>query len=178
MTKKTPNKDKTKQTEQTHFARSLETRQATTVENKEKFLKIYLSRKGNVSGACKATKIGRATFYEWLEKDKEFAKKMHEVKGKLFDKVKSHLMKRIFSNYGITKDGVKVKLLADLKAITYFLDRYGAAEFDWGPNVKAELSGNVNATFIDEFDGKTIAEIRLVRQEITESLNLISGKDG
>jgi hypothetical protein len=45
---------------------------AQAVQLKEKFLEAF-RRHGNVSWACRETKVGRRTVYDWREKDEQFA---------------------------------------------------------------------------------------------------------
>ena len=50
---------------------------------------------GVVTTACKQVGIGRATFYEWLEKDPKFAKEVAEIQNVALDFAESQLHKQI-----------------------------------------------------------------------------------
>jgi hypothetical protein len=50
---------------------------------------------GVVTTACKQVGLGRSTFYEWLEKDPEFAKKVTDLQNVVLDFAESQLHKQI-----------------------------------------------------------------------------------
>ena len=62
---------------------------------KKKLLNILDKNKGNISNACEAVKISRNTFYQWKERDSDFAEKVVEIENKVGDLVESRLLKNI-----------------------------------------------------------------------------------
>lgn len=51
------------------------------VEAKKNFLQVYANTP-IISASCKTVGISRETFYNWIKKDKEFAKKIEEINKK------------------------------------------------------------------------------------------------
>ena len=68
----------------------------TLLDKKEKFLRILEQKNFNVTSACKATNIGRRTYYNWLE-DEEFNQSIEDLKETEIDTVESELHKLIKS---------------------------------------------------------------------------------
>jgi predicted DNA-binding transcriptional regulator AlpA len=66
-----------------------------TKKNKETFLKVFDDKGANISNTCKSIGISRATFYDWIKKDKKFANQIEEIKENLIDYVESQLMENI-----------------------------------------------------------------------------------
>lgn len=67
-------------------------------KNKAKLLEILAENGGNIWGACREIDIAPKTFYEWKEKDKDFAEKYEELKKLQFDFVESKLFDLIDMN--------------------------------------------------------------------------------
>ena len=63
--------------------------------NKEKILEALESNMGIVTGACKKVGISTKTFYQWLKKDTEFARKVDEIEWGQRYYVESKLMRKI-----------------------------------------------------------------------------------
>jgi hypothetical protein len=64
--------------------------------NKKEALLAALEKSlGVVTTACKQLEIGRATYYRWLEEDKDFAKKAKELQDVALDFVESKLFEQI-----------------------------------------------------------------------------------
>jgi len=59
----------------------------TDTTKKQKFLEAYKASKCNISKASEAINICRSTFYDWQEKDPDFAKQCHEIEESLTDKI-------------------------------------------------------------------------------------------
>jgi len=70
-----------------------EKRTKRTVNKKELFLKKLLLSLGNVSRACKLSKTGRTTFYEWKE-DSEFLCAYNDVLEEVVEMAESELFRR------------------------------------------------------------------------------------
>lgn len=68
---------------------------ATTKKNKANFLKALRAKAGHVSDACEASKVGRATFYEWLKNDADFNDSYHNAKEDLLDFVEGKILQLI-----------------------------------------------------------------------------------
>lgn len=59
-------------------------------------LLIALQKKsGNISEACKAANLGRATYYRWLNNDPEFAQACQDIKESIIDLAESQLYQEI-----------------------------------------------------------------------------------
>lgn len=65
---------------------------------KEELLKALEKSLGVVTTACKMARVGRTTFYEWLEKDSDFKKVVDDIKNVALDYAESKL-------YELIKDG-------------------------------------------------------------------------
>jgi len=66
-----------------------------TDSNKLKILRALKKHKGLVTTACQSAKVGRTTYYEWLEKDPEFKAKVDEIIESEIDNVESKLFNMI-----------------------------------------------------------------------------------
>ena len=64
----------------------------TTAEKKEAFLKTLAEKRGLIWMTCEELHIQPKTYYRWMEKDAEFAKKVQEVKDGVNDFVVGKLM--------------------------------------------------------------------------------------
>jgi len=62
---------------------------------KEKFLETYENSFGFVNLACKNAKIGRTTYYRWLDEDNEFRQKCKDIEEATIDYVESKLLSQI-----------------------------------------------------------------------------------
>lgn len=73
-------------------------RAVTQIEHlkKEKFVSAYSQDeiRGNVSLACDIAEIARGTYYNWLEKDKNFRTKIKEAKLRMMDDMEQVLIAR------------------------------------------------------------------------------------
>ena len=78
MPKKTQNKDS-------------KSTNSTTSDKKEKFLNILEKNSGNISASCRKANIGRQTYYQWKEADKDFANACKDVEEGLLDFAESQL---------------------------------------------------------------------------------------
>ena len=92
-------------------------------EVKEKFLELY-AVSFNVSEVCKKVGICRDTFYSWLKKDEEFARKVKEVEESVIDAVENSLIKKAIEG--------------DVKAQIYFL-KTKARSRGWGAEEEVSL---------------------------------------
>lgn len=73
------------------------TQERTTNLKKEKFIKAFIDNNFNISKACEVAGIYRRTYYDWIEKDKEFENKVEEAQEKLIDMVESALQDKILT---------------------------------------------------------------------------------
>ena len=62
-----------------------------TISDKKRFLEIFEKKDAHISKACKAAKVGRQTYYDWLE-DEEFKQSVDDVKESLKDDTESYLL--------------------------------------------------------------------------------------
>jgi hypothetical protein len=62
---------------------------------KDAMLQALEKTLGVVTSACKQVGIGRTTFYDWLNNDKEFAKQVEEIQNVALDFAESQLHKQI-----------------------------------------------------------------------------------
>lgn len=75
---------------------------------KELFIKSFLANGFNISKACEESKVGRTTYYDWMDNDKEFADAIEEAQEKLIDSVEDAL-------YGKILDGDTTSIIFFLK---------------------------------------------------------------
>lgn len=68
------------------------------INEKDRFIKIYNQKGCNIRKTCKALNIDRGTYYNWIEKDKEFGVKCKEQKEALIDDTEDKLMEEINKN--------------------------------------------------------------------------------
>jgi len=66
-----------------------------TAANKKAFLEQLKATLGNVTMACEAVGIDRATYYKWKQRDKSFAARVEEVNENALDFAESALKKNI-----------------------------------------------------------------------------------
>jgi hypothetical protein len=69
--------------------------QARTRINKERFLEIFGQAMGITKVACQSLNIGRSTFYEWYQEDKEFAQKVDIIRRDQRGEVEDRLLTAI-----------------------------------------------------------------------------------
>ena len=56
-----------------------------TKSDKKRFLEIFEKKDAHISKACKASKVGRRTYYEWIDADEEFKQSVDDVREGLKD---------------------------------------------------------------------------------------------
>ncbi len=69
-----------------------------TEHNKRVMLEVLAKKRGIVTRACEAAKIGRTTFYEWTESDEAFKKAVDDVQEQALDFVEGRLLDTIESD--------------------------------------------------------------------------------
>lgn len=62
---------------------------------KATFIKTLIESFGNISKACAAVGISRRTYYNWVEKDKEFKEEVENISEFVIDEVENHLFDQI-----------------------------------------------------------------------------------
>tara|TARA_R110002020_G_scaffold273918_1_gene489119 strand:+ start:1545 stop:1916 length:372 start_codon:yes stop_codon:yes gene_type:complete len=67
----------------------------TLSDKKELFLKALKNNLGNVSASCSAVNIGRQTYYNWIEADKEFEQSCRDAEESLLDLAENRLLEKI-----------------------------------------------------------------------------------
>ena len=78
---------------------------------KKAFIEVLRNNAGNIKLSCEKAGIGRTTYYNWIDDDKDFEKEVSNVNEELIDFAESELMKKI-------TDG-------NLTAIIFFLKTKG-----------------------------------------------------
>jgi predicted DNA-binding transcriptional regulator AlpA len=69
-----------------------------TEHHKKALLKALEKSLGVVTTACKSVGIGRTTYYDWINTDEDFAKKVKDIENVALDFAESHLHKQIQNN--------------------------------------------------------------------------------
>jgi len=118
-----PNKKPTKREDQ------LRTKKA-----KEIMLKELISSYGNITTACIKTNINRATYYDWMEKDKKFKQAVDDIPEMTLD----HYEKRL---HELIDSGNVIATLFALKS--------KGKKRGWEDTTKHETKIDVNLTKID-----------------------------
>jgi len=67
----------------------------TNLTKKELFLRSYAKTLGHISNACKAIKISRQTYYDWLENDPDFKQAIDNINDSFIDLAESALRSNI-----------------------------------------------------------------------------------
>jgi L-lactate utilization protein LutB len=67
---------------------------ATNATKRQKLLEAFKLAKSNISKACEAVNIDRATFYRWQEKYPKFAEQIKEIEDSLTDNIEIMLMRK------------------------------------------------------------------------------------
>ena len=63
-----------------------------TKKDKKSFLEIFAKKDCHISKTCIAAKIGRRTYYEWLDADEDFKQAVDDVKESLKDDTEEYLL--------------------------------------------------------------------------------------
>ena len=87
------------------------TTKRTTSDKKETFLQALKLNLGNISQSCKASNIGRQTYYDWVNDDEEFKHSCKDVEESLLDLAENRLLEKIDNS--------------DITAIIFFLKTKG-----------------------------------------------------
>jgi hypothetical protein len=77
--------------------KKLTMKQTDKLDNKKvRFVELYRAPEsgGNISVVCSAVGISRQTYYDWLENDETFGKKMYEAKMEKCDEMEQQLYQR------------------------------------------------------------------------------------
>ena len=69
-----------------------------TDKKKKDFIEALRNNLGHISNACEAAKIGRRTYYDWIDKDKNFKEDVDHVQDSLLDLAESKLLENIENN--------------------------------------------------------------------------------
>ena len=69
---------------------------------KEKMAISLSKHNGNISAACKEVGINRLTYYNWIEKDPDFVKRVQEVEESVIDAVEQKLQELILEDNNVT----------------------------------------------------------------------------
>ena len=70
----------------------------TLSDKKETFLKIFEKNRCNVAVSCRKSNIGRRTYYNWKEADKDFAQACVDTEEGLIDNAEDKLQELINKN--------------------------------------------------------------------------------
>ena len=66
-----------------------------TKNDKKRFLETFVKKDCHISKSCKAAKIGRRTYYEWLDADEEFVDAVENARESLNDDTEDALIAAI-----------------------------------------------------------------------------------
>jgi hypothetical protein len=110
----------------------LSTQERTTEAKKKTFIDSFVKSGFNITKACDMTKIHRRTYYDWIEKDTDFANLVTDTQEALIDSVEDALKDKI-------ADG-------DTTSIIFFL-KTRAKHRGYVEKQQTELSGAVGVTF-------------------------------
>ena len=69
-----------------------------TDKKKKDFIEALRNNLGHISNACEAAKIGRRTYYLWIDKDKDFKEDVDHIQDSLLDLAESKLLENIENN--------------------------------------------------------------------------------
>ena len=67
----------------------------TTSDKKKKFIEALKLNLGNITEACKASNVGRQTYYDWIDKDEDFKQQCEDVGESLLDLAENKLLEKI-----------------------------------------------------------------------------------
>ena len=67
----------------------------TTSDKKKKFIEALKLNLGNITEACKASNVGRQTYYDWIDKDDDFKQSCEDVSESLLDLAENKLLEKI-----------------------------------------------------------------------------------
>jgi hypothetical protein len=70
----------------------------TTEQRKELFLLMLQGKAGNITRACEAVGVSRRTYYDWIDRDEDFAAACEDVQEGLIDFAESKLQENIADN--------------------------------------------------------------------------------
>ena len=107
-----------------------------TDKKKKDFLISLKNNNGHISKACDAAKIGRRTYYSWIEKDEVFKQDADDAQESLIDLAESKLMENIEDN--------------DNTSIIFFLKTKGKKR---GYIEKQEIDANIRPIEDINFEG-------------------------
>jgi hypothetical protein len=62
--------------------------------NQERFLYAYKRKLFNISATCKAVRIHRSTYYDWLDKSDTFRRFAHDIKEEVYDNLETIMFKK------------------------------------------------------------------------------------
>ena len=80
-----------KNTENTKTNRTIRT----IIDKKKIFLETLKNKLGNITKACQAANIGRQTYYDWIDSDKDFEQQCLFAKESLLDLAEHKLLQKI-----------------------------------------------------------------------------------
>ena len=66
----------------------------TSHPKKERFIELYGEARTHITDLCRAVGIGRKTYYDWLDKDPEFAMRIAEAESEVNDDMKKALIEK------------------------------------------------------------------------------------
>lgn len=65
------------------------------LDKKNEAVELWRQTRGHISDICRAIGISRQTFYDWVNKDKEFANALVDAESELHDDVRDALIQKI-----------------------------------------------------------------------------------
>jgi hypothetical protein len=76
----------------------------------DEFLSQYKNSLFNISSACKSAKIGRRTYYSWMENDEAFKERFEDAQEERLDFLECALLKKV-------KEGNVIAMIFSLKCL-------------------------------------------------------------
>jgi hypothetical protein len=103
--------------------------------SKADFLKALKKSLGVVSPACKKSNIDRSTYYEWIEKDPEFKKKVEEINEEAKD-------------FAETANYINIQARKERSVINYLSTK--CRDRGYGPSIEIEALPQINVSVVDK----------------------------
>ena len=128
-----------------------------TKKNKQIFLDALEQNLGVITSACRATKIPRASIYQWIHNDPEFKARVEDINEQTIDFVESKLHQKIKGVRMVDhqKSGdVIYETPPDTTAIIFYLKTKAKAR-GYVERQEIEHSGKFNVTLPKELQDET-----------------------
>lgn len=109
--------------------KSRQKQRLSTREAKKQFLEKLPKNFFNITKTCKEVGIARATYYKWINRDKQFREKLIQLQEWILDDLEAMVFEKAFKE-------------KDVKVAMWILERAGKHR-GWSPKAEIEHSGEV-----------------------------------